>query len=80
MSACAICGGNPEFAVNCLLSTRRVRPRLQKCSISLLLCDSCLQGSQKDFGAELPLCLLEAVYGAYTEIKSRFGIQREVAR
>ena len=38
MSNCTICGGRPELAVNCLVSTRGTRPRRQKCSKSVLLC------------------------------------------
>jgi hypothetical protein len=68
MSVCAICGGKSVIAINCLLSTRRVRPRAQKCSRSLPLCKSCLRASRGDSEAELALSLLELLHEAYAAI------------
>jgi len=79
MSVCAICGGIPEFAVNWLLSTRRMRPRVQKCSVSVLLCDSCLQSSRLNLDSELPMCLLDSLHEAYTAINMRSSRTREGA-
>ena len=68
MSGCLICGGHCEFAVNCLVSTRRVRPRAQKCSRSLPFCNSCILATRGDSGSEVALNLLESLYEAYTAI------------
>jgi hypothetical protein len=68
MSNCATCGENAEIGVNCLLSTRRIRPRAQKCSRSILFCGPCLRVSRSCDSAELARCLLESLYEAYTAI------------
>jgi hypothetical protein len=68
MSICVICGGNPDLSVNCLVSTRGVRPRAQKCSRSLVVCISCLRASRGGSEHELALCIVESLHDAYTAI------------
>jgi hypothetical protein len=79
MSVCVICGGKPDLSVNCLVSTRRVRPRAQKCSCSLLLCSSCIRALRGGSGHELALCLLESLHDAYTAIEVHTGERNEGA-
>ena len=66
MSNCMICGGSSEFAVNWLISTRHVRPRRQKCSCSVVLCESCLHGICHGAGTNLPVCLRQSLHEVYT--------------
>jgi hypothetical protein len=76
MSGCSICGGHPEYSVNCLVSTRRVRPRAQKCSRSVLVCESCIQASH----STLALGILERLNEAYTAIAGRIHSRIEGVR
>jgi hypothetical protein len=71
MSRCEICGGDPEFAVNSLVSTRQVSPRVQKCSRSVLLCKVCLHATFCNVSPELPVSILESLREAYTAVAAR---------
>jgi hypothetical protein len=68
MSVCSQCGGVADFAVHTLISTKRKRPRAQKCSPSVHFCDACLQ-SLCDASVPLRLVwLTESLTLAYTAI------------
>jgi hypothetical protein len=68
MSSCAICGNNAGVAINSLVSTRRVRPRVQKCSRSLLFCKGCFEASRRIPDPEVVSNVFAALYEAYTGI------------
>jgi len=69
--ACSRCSRPADFSLALLLSTIRVRPRVQKCSRTIALCHSCL----KDIVASLassPLSdLRQPLISAYTAIADR---------
>jgi hypothetical protein len=67
---CAKCSNEAHFSLSLLVSTLGTRPRLQKCSHSLLLCHACMrEATMSAYG--LPVeALCEQLRGAYTAIVS----------
>lgn len=66
MSICTVCGGKSEFSLNWLISTRQARPRRQKCSRSVILCESCLRNIARSIGTNLAGSLFQSLHEAYT--------------
>ena len=71
MAECSICGRRSEVSVNCLVSTRGTRPRVQKCSHSLLFCRMCVATSRTESRGQVASGLLEALEAAYAGVQKR---------
>jgi hypothetical protein len=67
MSQCRHCSRSAEFAVVGIVSTLRIKPRLQKCSRSEAFCKNCLR---RLLNGEIGTAstLLGPVNDAYTEL------------
>src|SRR6185312_11520413 len=66
MDACGLCGGPAEYAVHALISTRRARPRRQKCSRAAVFCGACIRASAPGCETPIPTVLLQCFWDAYT--------------
>jgi hypothetical protein len=70
---CIRCSRPAEFSLAFLLSTVAVRPRLQKCSQSILLCQSCIHDAIHSLGATPLNQLHQPLTNAYTAIANNSG-------
>jgi len=68
MDACGLCGGPAEYAVHALISTRRARPRRQKCSRAAVFCGACIRASAPGCETPIPTVLLQCFWDAYTSV------------
>ena len=70
MQTCKICGGTSDFAVHSLISTKGMRPRVQKCSHSVHFCKTCIQTVCDASVPQGLVGLIESLGEAYTAITS----------
>lgn len=70
MSVCKICGGTSDFAINSLISTKRLRPRSQKCSHSVHFCKKCIQAICDASVPQVLVGLIESLGVAYSALTS----------
>jgi hypothetical protein len=65
---CSRCSQPADFSLAFLLSTIRVRPRAQKCSQTIALCNSCLHDVLASLGTSPLADLQQPLISAYTAI------------
>ena len=68
---CSRCLRPADFSLALLLSTIRVRPRAQKCSQTIALCNSCINDVLASLATSSLLDLQKAFINAHTSIAGR---------
>jgi hypothetical protein len=66
---CEFCGDPAHYSIAFVLSTLGIRPRRQKCSSVILICDDCIQ-TLYESDPQIPEELQNALKRAYTTLKS----------
>ena len=70
---CSRCSRPADFSLALLLSTIRVRPRAQKCSQTIALCNSCLHNVLARLGTSPLADLQQPLINAYTAVVGPSG-------
>jgi hypothetical protein len=69
MKACEFCGDPAQYSLAFVLSTVGVRPRRQKCSSVVLMCNDCIR-TLYESDPQIPEELQNALKHAYTTLNS----------
>jgi len=70
---CSRCSQPADFSLALLLSTIRVRPRAQKCSKTIALCNCCLHSVLASLGTSPLADLQQPLISAYTKIAGPYS-------